>query len=254
MVGFVGVRGYRAVVVRMGVLPVLLFTTASWVRGQQPSSVEQLVRQFESETEFTRQFQVAKAIVAANDRTVLPRLEPSLTHKDRCLRGNAAYIFARLGDRRGFDAIVAILGDHSADREVHFVAVNPLTGPIVGRSLPMQIRQDRYCAGHLLGELKDPRAIPILLPLRADPDVSPTVPRSLKQIVDSSSIPNLIGLLSHSDPGIRVLAIDALVELKATEALPRLRQLLNDNATPDGFFDESESVAEAAQAAIAELQ
>ena len=53
---------------------------------------------------------------------------------------------------------------------------------------------------------------------------------------------------------MRVLAIDALVELKATEALPRLRQLLNDNARPDGFFDESESVADAAQAAITKLQ
>jgi HEAT repeat protein len=254
VVAFFAVRGYRAVVVRLGVLPVLLFTTASWVRGQQPSSVEQLVQQFESETEFTRQFQVAKAIVAANDRNVLPRLEPWLRHKDRCLRGNAAYIFARLGDPRGFDLIVAILGDRSADREVHFVSVNPLTGLIFGRSIHMQIRQDRYCAGHLLGELKDPRAIPILLPLRADPDVGPTVPWSLKQIVDSSSIPNLIGLLSHSDPGMRVLAIDALIELRATEALPRLRRLLNDNAKPDGFFDESESVAEAARSAIAELQ
>lgn len=253
MVGFFAVRGYRAVVVRLGVLPVLLFTSASLVGGQQPSSLDQLVQQFESDTWFSRQFQVAKAIVAANDRSVLPRLEPWLTHKDRCLRGNAAYLFARLGDPRGFDVIAAILGDRSADREVHFVAVNPLTGLIFSRSLHMQIRQDRYYAGHLLGELKDRRAIPILLPLRADPDVSPTVPWSLKQIVDSSSVPNLIGLLSHSDPGMRVLAIDALVELRVTEALPRLRQLLNDNARPDGFFDESESVAEAAQAAIAEL-
>jgi HEAT repeat protein len=216
------------------------------VRGQQPSSLEQLVRQFESDTEFTRQLQVAKAIVAANDRTVLPRLESWLTHDDRCLRGNAAFIFAGLGDPRGFDVIVAILGDRSANREIHLIFNRP--------SLHMQIRQDRYYAGHLLGELKDPRANPILLPLLADSDVSPTVPWSLKQIVDSSSIAKLIGLLSHSDPGMRVLAIDTLVERKATEALPRLRQLLSDNARPDGIFDESESVAEAAQAAIAELQ
>jgi len=241
-------RVSRAVVVQLGVSLVLLFAVASLVRGQQPSSLDQLVRQFESDTVFTRQFQVAKAIVAANDRTVLPRLESWLTHDNRRLRGNAAFIFAGLGDPRGFDVIVAILGDRSADREVH--SFSSAGGPW----LRGEIRQDRYYAGHLLGELKDPRAIPILLPLRADPDVSPTVPWSLKQIVDSSSIPNLIGLLSHSDPGIRVLAIDALVELKATEALPRLRQLLNDNARPDGFFDESESVAEAAQAAIAQLQ
>jgi len=241
---FLAVTG---IIVRPGVFPVLLFATASLVRGQQPSSLDQLVRQFERETVFTRQFQVAQAIVAAHDVNVLPKLESWLTHEDRHLRGNAAFIFGGLGDARGFDVIVAILGDHSERPEAQ--------GIPGGRwSLRGQIRADRYYAAHLLGDLKDPRAIPILLPLRADPDVSPTVPWSLKQIVDSSSFPNLIGLLSHSDPGMRVLAIDALVELKATEALPRLRQLLNDNARPDGFFDESESVAEAAQAAIAELQ
>ena len=168
----------------MPVSPALLLALASLVRGQQPSSLDQLVRQFERETVFWRQFEVAQAIVAAHDANVLPKVEPWLTHKDRCLRGNAAYIFGRLGEPRGFDVIVAILGDRSASREVHLIFNRP--------SLRMQIRQDRYYAGHLLGELKDPRAIPILLPLRADPDVSPTVPWSLKQIVDSSSIPDLI--------------------------------------------------------------
>ena len=51
---------------------------------------------------------------------------------------------------------------------------------------------------------------------------------------------------------MRVLAIQALVELKATEALPQLRRLLDDNARSN--FDKLESVAEAAQAAIAKLQ
>ena len=51
---------------------------------------------------------------------------------------------------------------------------------------------------------------------------------------------------------MRVVAIYALVELKATEALPRLRQLLDDNARPK--FGRLESVVEAAQAAIAKLE
>jgi hypothetical protein len=51
---------------------------------------------------------------------------------------------------------------------------------------------------------------------------------------------------------MRVLAIHALVELKATEALPRLRQLLSDYERSN--FGELESVAHAAQAAIAKLQ
>jgi HEAT repeat protein len=50
---------------------------------------------------------------------------------------------------------------------------------------------------------------------------------------------------------MRVLAIYALVELKATEAVPRLRQLLDDGAKSN--FDKLESVADAARAAIAGL-
>lgn len=51
---------------------------------------------------------------------------------------------------------------------------------------------------------------------------------------------------------MRVLAIYALVELKATEALPRLRGLVGDNERPN--FDKLESVADAARDAIARLQ
>ncbi len=200
----------------------------------------------EGETVFWRQFEVAKAIAVANDPSVLPKLEPWLTREDRHSRGNAAFIFARLGDPRGFDVIVAILGDRSETREVHRVSS-------VGRPWTQgQISEDRYYAAHLLGDLKDPRAIPILVRLLTDPDVSYIVPWSLGQIGDRSSIPPLVGSLSDPNPNLRVLAIHALVELKATESLPRLRQLLKDNARSN--FDKLESVAEAAQKAIAKLQ
>ena len=51
---------------------------------------------------------------------------------------------------------------------------------------------------------------------------------------------------------MRVLAIHALAELKASEALPRLRMLLDDDASSN--FGNLESVANAAQGAIAALQ
>jgi HEAT repeat protein len=216
------------------------------VHGQQRPSVSELLHQFETETVFWRQFEVAKSIVAANDPSVLPRLEPWLTHPDRQLRGNAAFIFSRLGDRRGFDVIVAILGDRSEAREIH--AISSVGGP----SAYGQIREDRYYAAHLLGDLKDARAIPILVPLLTDPDTSHIVPWSLAQIGDRSAIPPLIKSLNDPDPTLRVLAIHALVELKASEALPRLRMLLDDHAS--SHFDKMESVADAAQAAIGALQ
>jgi HEAT repeat protein len=236
----------KVTILRIGVLVALLLPSAQVIRAQPSPSLSELLRQFEGETVFWRQFELAKSIVAANDTGVLPRLEPWLTHEDRHLRGNAALIFARLGDPRGFDAIVAILSDRSEQREVHNIS-SAGTPSIQG-----QIREDRYYATHLLGDLKDPRAIPILVPLLKDLDVSYIVPWSLGQIGNESATAPLIGLLTDPNPSMRVLAIHALVELKATEGLPRLRQLLDDYARSN--FDRLESVGEAAQAAIAKLQ
>jgi HEAT repeat protein len=232
-------------IVRFGIALLLLLVVPHGIRGQQPPLVADLLRQFESETVFWRQIEVAKAIAAANDKSVLPKLEPWLTHPDRHLRGNAAFVFARLGDPRGFEAITAILSDNSE---------RPAGEGFGGSrwSLQQQIRQDRYYAAHLLGDLKDPRAIPILAPLLTDPDVNYIVPWSLGQIGGPSAISPLIGALKSPNPSIRVLSIYALVELKAVDSLPQLRQLLDDPSKSN--FGKQESVAEAAQAAIAKLQ
>jgi HEAT repeat protein len=230
---------------RIGFPLVLLFATPCVNRGQPRPSVVELVPQFETTTVFWRQIEVAKAIVAANDISVLPKLQSWLMHEDRHLRGNAAFIYAGLGDPRGFDVIAAILRDHSDRPEGQGIPGGRWT-------LHGQIRADRYYAAHLLGDLKDPHAIPILVPLLKDLDVNYVVPWSLGQIGDRSAIQPLIQTLSDQNPSMRVLAVHALEQLKATEALPRLRQLLGDNERSN--FDKLESVAEAAQAAVAKLQ
>jgi HEAT repeat protein len=236
---------FQAMVAPLGLPLVLLFAMPCVNRGQQRPSVAELLQQFESTTVFWRQIEVAKAIVAANDISVLHKLESWLAHEDRHLRGNAAFIYGRLGDPHGFDVIVAILGDHSERPEGQ--------GIPGGRwSLQGQIRADRYYAAHLLGDLKDPRAVPILVPLLKDTEVNYIVPWSLGQIGDRSAVQPLIRALRDQNPSMRVLAIYALVELKATEALPSLRRLLGDNERSN--FGKLESVNEAAQAAIAKLQ
>jgi HEAT repeat protein len=229
----------------VGVPLVLLLAAPCINRSQQRPSLAELIQRFESTTVFWQQIEVAKEIVAAHDVSVLPKLQGWLTNEDRHLRGNAAFIYAGLGDRRGFDVIAAILGDHSGRPEGQ--------GIPGGRwSLHAQIRADRYYAAHLLGDLKDPRAVPVLVPLLNDTEVNYIVPWSLGQIGDGSAIQPLIQTLSDSNPSMRVLAIYALVELKATEALPRLREFLGDNERSN--FDKLESVAEAARDAIAKLQ
>ncbi len=213
---------------------------------QAQDRLAELIRQFEGEKFFFRQFELAKAIADANDVSVLPKLERWLTHEDRHARGNAAYIFARLGDPRGFNAIVAILRDRSEQREIHQISS-------VGQPwLQGQIANDRYYAAHLLGDLKDPRAIPILVPLLKDREVAYVAPWSLGQIGDRAAVPPLLATLSDPDPNMRVLAIYALADLKAREALPRLRELLSDEARSN--FDKMDSVAGAARTAIVKQQ
>jgi HEAT repeat protein len=243
---FFSTTALKATRARFGILTFLVSPSPCVIHAQQHPPVAELLRQFEGERVFWRQFEVARAIVAANDARVLPRLEPWLIHEDRHLRGNAAFIFAGLGDPRGFEVVVAILGDLSATRAIQEISSVGLP------SVRAQIRQDRYYAAHLLGDLKDPRGVSILVPLLKDSDVSDIVLWSLGRIGDRSAVTALVGSLSDPKPGMRVLAIHALVDLRATEALPRLRQLLDDNARTN--FGKLESVGEAAQAGIAKLQ
>jgi HEAT repeat protein len=214
--------------------------------GQHPSeSAAQLVEQFKRETVFWKQFEVAKKIVALRDKSVLPALEPWLNNEDRCLRGNAAYIFAKLGDNRGFLVIEAILMDRWP-RPTQFIRSNG------SPDVRGQIHQDRYYAAHLLGDLQDPRAVPMLIPLLKDEEVNYIVPWSLGQIGDKSAIPPLIKTLDDPNPDMRVLAIYSLEQLDAKEALPKIRALLGDQETI--HFDGLIPVAAAAKEAVAKLE
>jgi HEAT repeat protein len=208
---------FGAVAARLGIPLLLLLASPALDKGQPRQSTAELIS----------------------------KLESLLTDEDRQLRGNAAFTLAKLGDARGFEVIVGILGDRSEERAVHQISS-------VGRPwVQGQIREDRYHAAHLLGQLKDLRAVSFLVPLLTDPDVNYIVPWSLAQIGDRSAVQPLIATLSSQNPSMRVLAIHALEDLKATEALPKLRELLRDNERCN--FDKSESVAHAAQSAIGKL-
>ena len=111
---------------------VLLLAAACLAQGQQHSTVAELLRQFETATVFWRQFEVAKLIVTANDTSVRARLQSWLTHDDRHVRGNAAFVLAGLGDPRGFEVIAAILRDLSDRPEGQ--GIPNAAGPSEGKS------------------------------------------------------------------------------------------------------------------------
>jgi hypothetical protein len=213
---------------------------------RNPSAAE-LLELFKSEKVFWRQLEVAKKIVALHDISVLPKLVSWLNHDDRHLRGNVAFIFAGLGDARGFEVISAILKDRSERPPGQGMVSSDLRYHV-----EQQIRADRYYAAHLFGDLKDRRAVPILVLLLSDKEVQHIVPWSLGEIGDNRADEPLIDMLDDKDPSMRVLAIYALEKLGAKEALPRLRSLLDDHGKSN--FDRQASVAEAAKAAIANLE
>jgi HEAT repeat protein len=230
-------------------LALMTVTLSSVCESRQPVSPRQLLDQFQSTPVFWQQFEIAKQIVALHDPTVRAELVGWLNHEDRHLRGNAAFIFASLGDDRGFEVIRAILADRSYRPKAQGV---PEAATEKRYAVEQQIMADRYYAAHLFGDLKDPRAVPVLIPLLSDVEVNYIVPWSLGEIGDKRAVAPLIKTLADKNPSMRVLAIYALEKLGAKDALPVLYRLLSDTETSD--FGDQVSVAEAAKAAIIKLE
>jgi HEAT repeat protein len=228
-----------------------MFVVCAVAGAQQDVRVVRLVEQFKNEALFWRQYEVAKKLATVADLGVLQVLAPFLADEDRHVRANAAFVFARLGDRRGFETLKAILADHS-DRPlgqgVAVMSFNTMPRWPVAR----QIEADRYYAVHVLGDLKERRAVEVLLPLLADTAVNYKVMWALGQIGDRRAVIPLIKALEDTDPFVRVSAILALEALHATEAVPHLRRLLDDQAIPRA--GPQVPVADTAKAAIAKLQ
>jgi hypothetical protein len=212
-------------------------------------STEALVEQFKREKTFWRQITIAEEIVERHDSRVLLPLADWLNHEDRHVRGNVAFIFAGLGDARGLQVIADILTDRSDRPEGQGMGMAPGDGRY---RVGPQIAADRYYAAHLLGDLRNPEAVPILIPLLQDEEVNHIVPWALGQIGDTRAVGPLLAALDDANPSIRVLAIYALETLHARDAVPRLASLLNDHEK--SRFGNQVSVADAARAAIATLR
>lgn len=229
------------IVVRFFILAILALCAPSLAEAQTEQSVHNLIKEFETAEGLWQRFKVAKKLVARGDESALSALESWLGNESRHERCIAAFVFAGLGNDRGLEVIVAVLNDES-DRSD--------TGTVAGNwSLWAQIRTDRYYAVHILGELKDKRAVPILIPLLRDKDINYKVAWALGEIGDEQAIDPLIESLRDKSSNVRVIAINALEKLRAYAALPHLHALLNDQ----GYGDKT-TVAEAAKAAIAALE
>jgi len=208
-------------------------------------SASDLIARMQSEPMFWKRLDIADELAQVATVQDLAPLEPLLADRDRHARGNIAYLFAKLGDQRGLATLIGILNDHSDDR---LVALHPnCTGGLTGTPteeqtaaalkrcpalLQIQIREDRYYAVHLLGKLRDPRALDVLIPMLDHDEVNYNVAWALGEIGGPRVIPALIEALSNKDALVRVTAIGSLEKLRATQALPNLTALFDDAAMP----------------------
>jgi HEAT repeat protein len=212
------------------------------------SNVGALIAEFRKEEVFWVQAEIGDEIVQVATLREVSSLEPWLLHDDRRIRGNVAFIFAKLGDPRGLDTVFGILRDYSKKRAIHLEGViSVLHAEPDGKdaeertaslkqsaaALASQITSDRYYAVHLLGELQDPRSIDVLIPLLDDSEINYHVAWALGEIGDARAIAPLIASLANHDALVRVSSIDALAKLHAVSALPQLEVLFTDNAIPN---------------------
>ena len=233
------------ILLRLFTITLLVLPAYGLAEAQGERFRDNLVREFETTKVFYQQFEVAKMLVQSGDKSALPALEPWLSNEDRHARCVAAFVFAGLGDDRGLQVISAVLKDISDRPEGQ--------GTSAGKwSLNGQIRADRYYAVHVLGALKDKRAVPILVPLLQDEQINYNVAWALGEIGDRQAIGPLIEALRDKSSDVRVIAIQALEKLEAKEAMPQLRALLNDQEKT--HFGAQVSVADSAKAAIAVLE
>lgn len=212
----------------------------------------ELIEQFKTETVFWKQLEVGQRIVMAKDARVFAELESWLAHPDRHIRGNTAFVLGSLGDPRGFEVISAILSDVSDRSEGQ--GVSCAQAGQQGKSCwspRLQIASDHYYAVHLLGMLKEPRAVPILVSLLDDPDINYKVPWALSNIGGKSAIVGLVTALRNPSPQVRIYGIEELVNLHAVEALPDLFPLLTDQTIG---VQQGTTVSDVARTAIATLQ
>ena len=92
----------------------------------------------------------------------------------------------------------------------------------------------RHLACDLLGEIRDPKAVPVLAEALGDKDefgtsVASAAARALGRIGDRGSIPALLKVLESPDRDLRYEAARSLGSLRANEAAATLRKLLKDS-------------------------
>lgn len=170
------------------------------------------------------QKRIAKALVELGDRSVIPELEKMLTSPDRRTRCNTGLVLAGLADERGLDAVMAEANDKDPRRVVVVMRFGLGGG---GYSEKSQVCYDRDHAMHVLAEIGDRRAAPVLIEaLKEEDERSWVAAVALGDLRDERALPALRAMLAQSHFRRRVCAAYGLAGCGAPEGVPMLIEFL----------------------------
>jgi len=145
-----------------------------------------------------------KALGRTGDRSVIPLIEPATKDEMAVVRVVAYGALVRLGRKEMWESL---------QQAAH--AANP---------------EDRAEALRVMADLKDPRAVPIMVELLTykQPSVRGTAARGLGQLGQKEARGQIEQLLRDPVPAVRESAVAGLADLGGKESVPALTKVLND--------------------------
>jgi HEAT repeat protein len=187
----------------------------------EPPSRRELLHAFKTDQYFWEQEEVGEKLIALDDKSVIADMLPFLQSASRSERCNAGMVLAKLGDDRGFQAILAELND-TDDRPTN------MTNDDGSRSVRGQIQQDRYYASRILGKIGDKRAVPPLIEWLKDKSLDYQAAIILGQLGDARAVPALKELLANGDEWQRLWSAYGLAKIGDPAGVPALMVFLTD--------------------------
>jgi HEAT repeat protein len=196
-------------------------------------AVDALLEEFAGAEFFWQQGDIARELIALGDPAIIPRVAEHLDTPDRRKKCNAAMVLAALGDKRGLPIIIGELQD-TKPRPTERRRSDNKPDP------DGQIKDDRYYAALLLGQLKMKEAVPALIEASSDPTINARAAISLGEIGDKSAIPAL-HKMAVDFPNERLWAGYGLAALGEQEGF----DLVSDTAVLDERWTERRHAVEA---------
>jgi HEAT repeat protein len=195
-----------------------------------PSTVR-LLQEFKTAQYSWKQAEVGEKLVALKDKRTVPAMLKLLKSQDRPERCNAGRVLAGLGNDQGLFAVIAELKDKKP---------RPARdGGITSNGRPDtlgQMRQDRYYAAHVLGQIGDKRAVPALIEVLQDETLNYQAAIVLGHLGDERAIPALLAALERAQTNrkpnqspntdMKFYAAYGLMWLKHPRGLPAVAQCL----------------------------